>query len=209
MYQRILIPTDGSEGTVHVAIEAIELAKKLGSEIHVLYVAKEEGRTTAAGLTDDGPLSEHGQQAVHRVESIASAHDTDATTEIRSGQPTDTILAYADEVEADLIVAGTHGRSGVERYVLGSVVESLVRQSDIPVLTVKLPETDITVTDEQEAISIARDALVTRGHESISATVADRQQNVWVVEATANGTEQLVYIDPVTQRVSVIHRGDD
>lgn len=205
MYQQILFPTDGSKGTAHVALEAIGIAQEHDSAIHVLYVVENQGRTTAADITGEPGDSEHGQQAVERIGALARAHDIDVVTEIRSGTPADTILAYADEVDANLIVAGTHGRSGVERYVLGSVAEHVVRRSEIPVMTVRLPDTDVTVADSAQATTLARETLRDRGYQTVSAT-AERQHHVWVVEVTADEDELLIYIDPITQRVSVVNR---
>ena len=58
-------------------------------------------------------------------------------TAVRRGDPHETIIEYADDVDADVIVMGTHGRTGLDRRVLGSVTERTVRLSDVPVLTVR------------------------------------------------------------------------
>jgi nucleotide-binding universal stress UspA family protein len=62
----------------------------------------------------------------------------DIETVLRQGAPHTTILEYADEADVDLIVMGTHGRSGIHRYLLGSVTERVVRTADAPVLTVRM-----------------------------------------------------------------------
>jgi nucleotide-binding universal stress UspA family protein len=72
------------------------------------------------------------------VERVADRFgDVQTRTEVRSGNPHETILDYTDEHDIDLVVMGTHGRTGLDRYLLGSVTEKVVRTSDVPVLTVR------------------------------------------------------------------------
>lgn len=204
MYERILVPTDGSTGTAHVALQAIDLAEQYGATIHALHVVDEtvEGLATDAGEQ----LRQQGRQAVDQIERMAEAHGVDAVTVLEEGDPAEDIVAYAEAEDVDLIVAGTHGRSGVRRRLIGSVAERLVRQAPCPVMTVRLPESDVTVPDADEARDIAREALADDGHDA-SVTGVERQESVWVVEATADDETFLVYVDPVTRRTSVIDRG--
>ena len=203
MYERILVPTDGSVGSAHVALQAIDIAETYDATIHVLHVVDESVRAFVAGFGDESELDDRGKEAVERVAAMARAHDVDVVTAIEDGDPARHIVEYADEIDADLIVAGTHGRSGVERRLIGSVAERLVRRARCPVMTVRLPETDVTVEDDDAAMDIARDALADAG---IDATVTDveRQVSVWVVDAEGGDESYLVYVDPVTQRTSII-----
>jgi nucleotide-binding universal stress UspA family protein len=203
MYERILVPTDGSVGSAHVALQAIDLAETYGATIHVLHVVDESVRAFVAGFGDESELDERGQEAVDRVAGMARAHDVDVVTAIEDGDPARHIVEYADEIDADLIVAGTHGRSGVERRLIGSVAERLVRRAACPVMTVRLPETDVTVEDGDEAMAIAREALAEAGIDA-TATEVERQVSVWVVDAESADETYLVYVDPVTQRTSII-----
>jgi nucleotide-binding universal stress UspA family protein len=203
MYERILVPTDGSAGTTHVALQAIDLAEQYGATLYVLHVVNDNTRSLLSGGSDD--LRERGQRAVDRVATLAESHDVDAITEIREGDPAGTVLDYAGEVGANIIVAGTHGRSGVERRVIGSVAERLVRHANCPVMTVRLPETDETVDDADHAAELAADALDEAGYDA-DVTETERQRNVWVVEASTGDRALVVYVDPVTQRTSVVSR---
>lgn len=206
MYQRILVPTDGSVGTAHVALQAIDLAEQYGATLHVLNVVDADVKSLIEGISGgDDELASRGQRAVERVERMARAHDVDVVTRIEEGDPAERILAYAAEIEADLVVAGTHGRTGIERRVIGSVAERIVRRAERPVTTIRLPETDVTIGNSEEAIAVARDALEQRGVEC-SVTGAERQVSVWVVEAEGPEAAYLVYVDPVTRRTSVIER---
>ncbi|WP_227134465.1 universal stress protein [Halorubellus salinus] len=203
MYERILVPTDGSVGSAHVALQAIDLAETYGATIHVLHVVDESVRTFVAGFGDESELDDRGKAAVERVAAMARAHDVDVVTAIEDGDPARRIVDYADEIDADVIVSGTHGRSGVERRLIGSVAERLVRRARCPVMTVRLPETDVTVEDDEAAMDIARDALADAGIDA-TVTEVERQVSVWVVDAESNDESYLVYVDPVTQRTSII-----
>jgi nucleotide-binding universal stress UspA family protein len=209
MYERILVPTDGSTGTAHVAMQAFDLATKYDAAVDILHVVEPDaGRLLGNGENNDAELQEPGRQAVATLEELAKVYDIDTTREIREGDPMEEILAAADERDVDLIVMGTHGRSGLEWRLIGSVAERIVRHADPSVLTVRLPETDRTVTDGTQAATIVTEALEADGHDEVSILGTDQQRNVWVVEAEADGVQQLVYVDPVTQRTSVIPRSN-
>ena len=204
MYERILVPTDGSDGSAHVALQAIDLAEQYDAEVHSLYVLSDDLRSRL-DITSHDALEEEGRAAIKRVESMARAHGVDAVTELREGDPASTILDYADDIDADLIVAGTHGRSGVERRLIGSVAERLVRYATCPVMTVRLPETDVTVDNADHAQDLAAKALADKGYEA-DVTGVERQLSVWVVDAEGEQGSLVVYVDPVTQRTSVVDR---
>jgi len=203
MYERILVPTDGSAGSTHVALQAIDLAEQYGATLYALYVVDDDTSRLLPGGGDE--LRDRGRRAVDRVATLAESHDVEAVTETREGDPAGTILDYAGEVGADVIVAGTHGRSGVERRLIGSVAERLVRHADCPVMTVRLPGTDETVDDADHAAELAADALEEAGYDA-EVTGTERQRNVWVVEGTTGDRALVVYVDPVTQRTSVVSR---
>ncbi len=207
MYDRILVPTDGSEGSAHAAMRAVDLAGQYGASIHALYVVDESVRGLLGGLTGSGRLTEQGRHALDQVAALADASGVEAVTELREGDPADSILDYAEEVDADLLVAGTHGRSGVERRLVGSVAERLVRHAPCPVLTVRLPESDVTVEDAGDAERLAADALADAGFDA-DIVGTRRQTHLWVVEAESEGDagDPLVYVDPVTQQTSVVPR---
>jgi len=204
MYDRILIPTDGSTGTAHVALQALDLAERYGATAHAITVIDE---STSAFLSesggDTGPLRERAEDAVGAVEQMAASHGIDAVTVVREGAPAETILSYAREIDADLIVAGTHGRSGIRRHLVGSVTERLVRHADCPVLTVSLPDTDVTVDSVDQARTLLTEALAEAGYDLRPETV-ERQLSVWVGTADHEDGHLVVYLDPETQRTSVL-----
>jgi len=143
MYSAVLVPTDGSEGTRQAAEHAIDHADRFDAPLHVLYVVDERLNQTAG----TGPavaldvLEDAGRRAIDRVISQAEAADVDTIEgSVATGSPAQAILDYSDQNDIDLIVMGTHGRTGIDRYLLGSVTEKVVRLSDAPVLTTPLAE---------------------------------------------------------------------
>ncbi|WP_323192569.1 universal stress protein [Halostella sp. PRR32] len=93
----------------------------------------------SAGVLD--AFEEQARTAVDIVEKRATAASVSAVeTAVEHGSPYREIRTYVDEHDVDLVVMGTHGRSGIERYLLGSVAEKTVRTSPVPVMTVRQPE---------------------------------------------------------------------
>ncbi|QLG62307.1 universal stress protein [Halorarum salinum] len=141
MYDDVLLPVDGSDGTGAALAHAESLGTTYGATVHVLHVAdtnRDSVTTLAAGNTVD-VLSEKGTELVEEV-SAALDPAVSRRTEVLQGDPHDTIVDYANEYGIDLIVMATHGRRGLERFLLGSVTDRVVRTADVPVLTVRLDE---------------------------------------------------------------------
>ena len=141
MYGRILLPTDGSDANSRAVEQAVGLARETGAGLHVLFVL--EDIPYAPEMMDDaveGQLREIGEAAIEEIEERAEAAGVDLVTEMRKGVPHETILEYAEEAGVDAVVMGTHGRSGLDRYLLGSVTERVVRSAEVPVLTVRMEE---------------------------------------------------------------------
>lgn len=143
MYDAILVPTDGSEGTRGAVEHAIDHAQRYDADLHVLYVVDTRVSAEAGMESPDvlGALENAGQQAIDDVIAQAEAADI-GTIEaaVANGIPHQAIEDYAAENDIDLIVMGTHGRTGLDRYLLGSVTEKVVRTSPIPVLTVAMTD---------------------------------------------------------------------
>lgn len=164
MYDRILYPTDGSIGAVAALDHARYLARLCDATVHVLYTVEPVHRT---GLGDDHQRDEdpglgndpkrddepglggapdgddetreqYAEEARALVEDAATEFEAAETvTAVRSGDPHEAILEYVTDNDVNLIVMGTHGRTGLDRYLIGSVTEKVVRLSDVPVVTVR------------------------------------------------------------------------
>jgi nucleotide-binding universal stress UspA family protein len=141
-YERILVRTDGSDATREAVQQAVDLAAEHGATIHALYVVNS---ASFAGLPMDSSwenvsamLSEEGSTALDGVTAIAEGQGVDVVRELSDGNPAREIVRYAEDEDCDLVVMGTHGRGGIDRLLLGSVAEKVVRSSTVPVLTVRV-----------------------------------------------------------------------
>jgi nucleotide-binding universal stress UspA family protein len=141
MYDRILVPTDGSDPAVAAAEHALAIAERFDATVHALYVVDTDGIAHEApelgldALRD--ALRREGEQATGTVEERANERGVDVTRAVVEGIAEDTIVEYADDRGIDVVVMGTHGRHGVDRYLVGSVTERVVRRTDVPTLVVR------------------------------------------------------------------------
>ena len=142
MYDTILVPTDGSDVAAAAADTAVALARRFDAAVHALYVREAD---------DDG-----GERATTAVADRAAAAGVAATTAVVDAETAvyEHILEYADEHGVDCIVMGTHGRTGLGRFVLGSVAERTLRESPVPVLTV---HEDTVVDRDLDAVLVPTD----------------------------------------------------
>jgi nucleotide-binding universal stress UspA family protein len=138
MYERILLPTDGSESAAAALDHALDISRQYDAELHVLHVVSAAYAEAGPGHTTAiEALETHGKETLEEIAERARNAGVMVTTEQRHGEPHRVIVEYADDSDADLVVMGTHGRTGLQRYLLGSVTEKVVRTSDVPVLTVR------------------------------------------------------------------------
>lgn len=141
MYNHILLPTDGSAGMTRVIRHAGELAAAHDATIHALYVVDASSysnlpmETSWDGITE--LLHEEGREALEAVDALV-ADDVPVVHETTEGSPSRCIVETAVDEACDVVVMGTHGRGGLDRILLGSVAERVVRTSEVPVLTVRV-----------------------------------------------------------------------
>lgn len=149
MYDDILVPTDGSPAATAAIDHAVDLAKTYDATIHALYVVDASAFSSieaGSELVIDA-LEEEGQRAVEEVTDAAAEAGVDVETNVVSGTAYRRILDHIDSENVDLVVMGTHGRSGVERFLLGSVTERVVRTADVPVLTIRHQDEEAEETE--------------------------------------------------------------
>jgi nucleotide-binding universal stress UspA family protein len=138
MYDRILVPTDGSEPANRAVEHTLELAERYGSTIYVLHVVDtarygEPALSSAEIVINE--LEERGYEILEEVADRADDRGVTAKTKLCHGPPHQEITDYADEVDTDLIVLGYQGQSHKIKDQIGSVAERVVRTADRPVLT--------------------------------------------------------------------------
>jgi nucleotide-binding universal stress UspA family protein len=140
MFERIMIATDGSKHSERAAEVGIELARLSGGAITIIYVA-DTGRLSH--LPEDMAIASirsllirEGEDATNYVEEKATRAGVASTKMVVEGNPGDELLRLSSESGIDVVVMGSVGRTGLDKFLLGSVAENVVRNSRVPVLTV-------------------------------------------------------------------------
>ena len=145
MYQRILVPVDGSEAATKALVAALQLGREAGGRVRILHVLDELAYLT--GFEAGGDLlavaREYGAKTLQDAMAVAGSAGVPADTrlvESSGARLGETVASEARAWEADLVVVGTHGRRGLGRVLLGSGAEQVIRQAPVPVLAVRDPE---------------------------------------------------------------------
>ena len=148
MYKKILLPTDGSEYANKAAKHAIWIASLNGAEIIALNVIE---TSSLVGLPAEDlivrikeMLKEEGHKSLEKISDILKESKIEGecqkevklTISTKEGSPSDVIIETVKKEGVDLIVMGTSGKHGLDRFLLGSVTENVVRSSQCPVLVV-------------------------------------------------------------------------
>lgn len=147
MYHKILLPTDGSKFAEKAAEHAIWIASKSNAEIIVLNVIE---TSSLVGLPAEDlivrikeMLKEEGRRSLERISEMVTEEekehkieDIQITLKTEEGSPADAILKTVEKEDVDLVVMGTSGKHGLDRFLLGSVTEKVVRSAKCPVLAV-------------------------------------------------------------------------
>ena len=142
-HDRILIATDDSEPARKAVSEAISQADAFDASLHAVSVIETAEPQPAYNDPEIDPEGdEHAEQAVQRVVSEANSRalDQEVVSSILRGQPASAVLQYANDHDIDLVVVGTHARTGIDRLMVGSVAERIVRESPVPVVTIAVKE---------------------------------------------------------------------
>jgi nucleotide-binding universal stress UspA family protein len=142
--KRILVAVDFSQCSRHALEYGCALAERFEAELHLLHVASDfDAGMVVPGLGFPPPevfrreVLEKAQAALAELPAAAWCAGKTVVRDVRYGSPFVEIVRYAKEKATDLIVVGTHGRSGLTHVLLGSVAEKVVRKSPCPVLTVR------------------------------------------------------------------------
>jgi nucleotide-binding universal stress UspA family protein len=158
-FARILVPTDFSPPSGAALATAGAFAAQFGAWIHLIHVL-EDPYTTAAfasdvhGYVPPGLRESWRKEAQTQLEALLDAPEKaqfHVTTSVIVGSPARAIVDYARDNGVDLIVMGTHGRTGLVRAAVGSVAETVVRAASCPVLTVHWTEPATITVDSQRS----------------------------------------------------------
>ena len=142
MFRTVVVATDGSESVSRAADCALDLAARFDAAVHALYVLDETQVESLPEDVHDEVRDALDEQSTEALEAVATTNrerpdPVDLETVVRVGRPTERIIGYAEEVDADVIAVGTRGRHGEHSFLLGSVAERVVRTCPVPVLTVR------------------------------------------------------------------------
>jgi nucleotide-binding universal stress UspA family protein len=139
LFERILVATDGSDRTMPAVLEALRIGRDAGSVVHAAYVIDISSIESAVsgGVSGDNWTQMQSEAATALAQVKAKGNGVDVETVILEGKPAAEIVKYAAEQKIDLIVVGTQGKKGIERLLLGSVAETIIRSAHCRVLVVK------------------------------------------------------------------------
>ena len=138
MYEKILVPLDGSELAEVSLPYAGELAGKLGSEVTLIHVCEStEQQYHNMHQIYLQKMAEVTKQLIKKSVEKSGAASITVKAELLNGHPAEQILDFAEKQRIDLIVIATHGRSGIQRWVLGSVADKVVNATKQPVLLIR------------------------------------------------------------------------
>ncbi len=154
IFKKIMVATDGSELTKKAVDSAIEITKLNEAKLYAVHVVAPGDfaitqNEPKASITQNEPrdaewkkeIKEHlttqGKEATAYVENVGKAANIEVESVILEGNPADEIVDFAEKNEIDLIVMGTLGKTGIKRFLLGSVAENVVRHSKKAVLVVR------------------------------------------------------------------------
>lgn len=194
MYQDVLVPTDGSDGTRRAIAHALTIADRFDATVHALSIVPEG----PLGTLDDGDPTTAARRAVERVEREARQNGTAVTTAVEHGVPHEEILAYVEDNGIDMVVMGTQGRTGLDRVLVGSVAERVVRLADVPVVTVRLTD-EIRLEDSEAVERLARERAESDGYEDVSLRDEPHRTSAsWTVPLETASGPITVQIDAVT-----------
>ncbi len=140
MYKRVLLTLDTSEFAERALPHAVAVTTAFDAKLCILSVVPVmQGDDAAAKIDWDAEVA-HTEEYLAGVQKALKAQDIDAEVELRRGNVTEEILLFSEKFEADVIIMSTHGRSGLGRWVYGSVADRVLRYADCPVLLVRAAE---------------------------------------------------------------------
>lgn len=146
--RNVLCPVDFSKSSDAALFFASSLARENGAVLHIVHVYEEPFAYT--DLSSYVPPADM-QPAKDRLEMTRPTSDVSFLQEFIIGNPSDKLVEYADQNHVDLIVMGTHGRSGLNRILMGSVAENVIRRAPCPVMTIRQPPKKVNEVPQTKA----------------------------------------------------------
>ena len=141
-FKKILFPIDFSECSQKIFPYALEMARNFEGRLYLLFVAHDISYLTTIDVPRDtlmNTVAEIARAGENQIEAFGNKHLSDFPNyeaKVVTGNPADEIVKFADEQGVDLIVMGTHGRKGLDRTLMGSVADNVIRNAAVPVMTI-------------------------------------------------------------------------
>ena len=141
LFKNILFPIDFSECSISVFSYAVDMARRFDAKLHLLFVTRDISYLGAIDVSSEMLIDTMGEvtrAAENKMQSFCDKNLTDFPNydcKIVVGNPGEEIVKFADEQAIDLIIMGTHGRKGLDRIMMGSVADHVVKGASVPVLT--------------------------------------------------------------------------
>ncbi|OEU51112.1 MAG: hypothetical protein BA872_09125 [Desulfobacterales bacterium C00003060] len=141
-FKNIVFPVDFSDCSEKVFPFALEMAQKFDAKLHLLYVVKDISYLTTIEVPRDllmKTVDEIARAGENKMQVFCDKHlkgFSNLDTKVVVGDPAEEIVKFTDEKGIDLIVMGTHGRKGLDRTLMGSVADQVIKNASVPVLTV-------------------------------------------------------------------------
>jgi nucleotide-binding universal stress UspA family protein len=155
-WQRILVPVDFSESSVGALCHAVKLASESGGSLIIVHVVPADYGWLGIGRNESRDLDRSLQrQAASRLQDLADQHvdpKLAAELQVRIGQPATQIAAAATDSKCNLIVIATHGLTGLDRYLIGSVADRVVRLAPCAVLLIPPARRPIIGTSPSQTV---------------------------------------------------------
>jgi nucleotide-binding universal stress UspA family protein len=144
--EKILFPTDFSEGSSHALPYAVDLSKHYNARLYILHIIYDIFKATNSHIPHISAdelyreMFEWAQKEIENcgIEEIRRLSNVEKV--VLKGIPYEEIIKFAAKEKVDMIVMGTYGRAGLERFLFGSTAERVVRKAPCPVMTVRMPE---------------------------------------------------------------------
>jgi nucleotide-binding universal stress UspA family protein len=197
MYSKIVVPLDGSELAEGVLPHVAEVIRDRGSHVYLLTVAS-VARGTAPALTDLLSSSGNTHEERQRVEQEVTAYLREVADElepvaaevqvgVRFGRPAEEILTFAGEVKADLIAMSTHGRSGISRWVFGSVTDRVLHGALCPLLLVRTAPVQTPIAYQRILVPLDGSETAERVLSHVSALIRPNYTRIFLTSVLPTG----------------------
>lgn len=136
MYERIIVATDSSAEARAAVAHAVELAAAVDASLHIVTVLDIRGNPMQFGIGEVDALNEAASELLEELIAAHRDRDIDITGQILRGKPAETILDYAEEIDANVVIVGQRGADGLTGTLIGSTTDRLARLTDRPLIVV-------------------------------------------------------------------------